>query len=85
MLYGNLAEEGCIVKTAGVDAAILRFTGPPASSKARRLGQAILGGSVKAGDVVLVRYEGPAEGRACEMLYPTNYLKSKGLGRSAPW
>ena len=83
VLYGNLAEEGCIVKTAGVDAAILRFTGPARVFESQDASvEAILGGGVKAGDVVLVRYEGPRGGPGMqEMLYPTSYLKSKGLGK----
>ncbi len=84
MLYGNIAEEGCIVKTAGVDAAILRFTGPARVFESQDASvDAILGGTVKAGDVVLVRYEGPRGGPGMqEMLYPTSYLKSKGLGKA---
>ncbi len=66
MLYGNLAEDGCIVKTAGVDASILEFAGPAGSSRARtRRSEGILGGRVAAGDVVLIRYEGPKGGPAC--------------------
>lgn len=83
VLYGNLAEEGCIVKTAGVDASILRFTGPARVFESQDATvDGILGGSVKAGEVVLVRYEGPRGGPGMqEMLYPTSYLKSKGLGK----
>ncbi len=83
VLYGNIAEEGCIVKTAGVDAAILRFTGPARVFESQDASvEGILGGTVKAGDVVLVRYEGPRGGPGMqEMLYPTSYLKSKGLGK----
>ncbi|HEY0185551.1 MAG TPA: dihydroxy-acid dehydratase [Rhodopila sp.] len=83
VLYGNLAEEGCIVKTAGVDAAILKFSGPARVFESQDAAvTGILGGSVKAGDVVLVRYEGPRGGPGMqEMLYPTSYLKSKGLGK----
>jgi dihydroxy-acid dehydratase len=83
VLYGNIAEEGCIVKTAGVDASILTFTGPVRVFESQDASvEAILGGSVKAGDVVLVRYEGPRGGPGMqEMLYPTSYLKSKGLGK----
>jgi dihydroxy-acid dehydratase len=83
VLYGNLAEEGCIVKTAGVDASILRFSGPARVFESQDAAVAgILGGGVKAGDVVLVRYEGPRGGPGMqEMLYPTSYLKSKGLGK----
>jgi dihydroxy-acid dehydratase len=83
VLYGNLAEEGCIVKTAGVDASILRFSGPARVFESQDAAVAgILGGGVTAGDVVLVRYEGPRGGPGMqEMLYPTSYLKSKGLGK----
>jgi dihydroxy-acid dehydratase len=83
VLYGNLAEDGCIVKTAGVDASILRFSGPARVFESQDSAVAgILGGAVKAGDVVLVRYEGPRGGPGMqEMLYPTSYLKSKGLGK----
>ncbi|MEO3472701.1 dihydroxy-acid dehydratase [Roseomonas sp. CAU 1739] len=83
VLYGNIAEEGCIVKTAGVDASILKFTGPARVFESQDASvEAILGGQVKAGDVVLVRYEGPRGGPGMqEMLYPTSYLKSKGLGK----
>jgi len=82
VLYGNLAEDGCIVKTAGVDDSILVFTGKAKvfeSQDAAVLG--ILNGGVQAGDVVLIRYEGPRGGPGMqEMLYPTSYIKSKGLG-----
>ena len=83
VLYGNIAEEGCIVKTAGVDASILKFTGPARVFESQDDAvSGILGGKVKAGDIVLVRYEGPRGGPGMqEMLYPTSYLKSKGLGR----
>jgi dihydroxy-acid dehydratase len=83
VLYGNLAEEGCIVKTAGVDASILKFSGPARVFESQDAAVAgILGGGVKAGDIVLVRYEGPRGGPGMqEMLYPTSYLKSKGLGK----
>jgi dihydroxy-acid dehydratase len=83
VLYGNLAEEGCIVKTAGVDASVLTFRGPARVFESQDAAvSGILGGSVKAGDVVLVRYEGPRGGPGMqEMLYPTSYLKSKGLGK----
>lgn len=84
VLYGNLAEDGCIVKTAGVDASILTFSGPARifeSQDAAVLG--ILTNEVKAGDVVIIRYEGPRGGPGMqEMLYPTSYLKSKGLGKA---
>ncbi|MDB5378140.1 MAG: ilvD, partial [Rubritepida sp.] len=83
VLYGNIAAEGCIVKTAGVDAAILKFTGPARVFESQDSAvEGILGGAVKAGDVVVVLYEGPRGGPGMqEMLYPTSYLKSKGLGK----
>jgi dihydroxy-acid dehydratase len=83
VLYGNLAEEGCIVKTAGVDASVLTFKGPARIFESQDDAvSGILGGRVAAGDVVLVRYEGPKGGPGMqEMLYPTSYLKSKGLGK----
>ena len=83
VLYGNIAEEGCIVKTAGVDASILQFTGPARIFESQDAAVAgILGNKIKAGDIVLVRYEGPRGGPGMqEMLYPTSYLKSKGLGK----
>jgi len=84
VLYGNLAEDGCIVKTAGVDSSILKFTGPVKLFESQDdsvLG--ILNGGVVAGDVVVIRYEGPRGGPGMqEMLYPTSYLKSKGLGKA---
>jgi dihydroxy-acid dehydratase len=83
VLHGNLAEDGCIVKTAGVDEHILVFKGPARifESQDAAVG-GILGGAVKPGDVVLIRYEGPRGGPGMqEMLYPTSYLKSKGLGK----
>ena len=84
MLYGNLAEDGCIVKTAGVDASILIFTGPARVFESQDAAvDGILNGKVKAGDVVVIRYEGPRGGPGMqEMLYPTSYLKSKGLGKA---
>jgi dihydroxy-acid dehydratase len=83
VLYGNIATEGCIVKTAGVDAAILKFTGPARVFESQDSAvEGILGGAVKAGEVVVVIYEGPRGGPGMqEMLYPTSYLKSKGLGK----
>ncbi len=82
VLYGNLAEEGCIVKTAGVDDSILAFTGPAHIFESQDDAvSGILTGKVKPGEVVLIRYEGPRGGPGMqEMLYPTSYLKSKGLG-----
>jgi dihydroxy-acid dehydratase len=82
VLFGNLAEKGCIVKTAGVDKSILRFRGPAVVLESQDAAtDAILRGRVKAGEVVIIRYEGPRGGPGMqEMLYPTSYLKSKGLG-----
>ncbi|KQP36487.1 dihydroxy-acid dehydratase [Methylobacterium sp. Leaf100] len=84
VLYGNLAVDGCIVKTAGVDASILTFTGIARVFESQDASvDAILNGRVKAGEVVLIRYEGPRGGPGMqEMLYPTSYLKSKGLGKA---
>jgi dihydroxy-acid dehydratase len=84
VLYGNLAEDGCIVKTAGVDESILTFSGPARIFESQDASvAAILGGAIKEGDVVLIRYEGPKGGPGMqEMLYPTSYLKSKGLGKA---
>jgi len=83
VLYGNLAEDGCIVKTAGVDESILTFSGPARVYESQDAAvRGILGGEVKPGDVVVIRYEGPRGGPGMqEMLYPTSYLKSKGLGK----
>ncbi|HEX9594434.1 MAG TPA: dihydroxy-acid dehydratase [bacterium] len=83
VLYGNLAEEGCIVKTAGVDAAILTFAGRARLFDSQEASvEAILAGLIEPGDVVVIRYEGPRGGPGMqEMLYPTSYLKSKGLGK----
>jgi dihydroxy-acid dehydratase len=83
VLAGNIAADGCIVKTAGVDASILTFTGPARVFESQDAAvEGILGGKVVAGDVVVVRYEGPRGGPGMqEMLYPTSYLKSKGLGK----
>ncbi|MEN3976890.1 dihydroxy-acid dehydratase [Emcibacter sp. SYSU 3D8] len=83
VLKGNLAPEGCIVKTAGVDESILKFSGPARVFESQDATvQAILFNQVKAGDVVVIRYEGPRGGPGMqEMLYPTSYLKSKGLGK----
>ena len=84
VLYGNLAPEGCIVKTAGVDGSMLTFTGTARVFESQDAAvSGILLGEVKAGDVVVVRYEGPKGGPGMqEMLYPTSYLKSKGLGKA---
>jgi dihydroxy-acid dehydratase len=84
VLFGNLAQDGCIVKTAGVDASNLTFKGPARIFESQETAvEAILGDRVKAGDVVVIRYEGPKGGPGMqEMLYPTSYLKSKGLGKA---
>jgi dihydroxy-acid dehydratase len=84
VLYGNLATDGCIVKTAGVDQSILTFSGPARIFESQDAAVAgILGGKVKDGDVVLIRYEGPRGGPGMqEMLYPTSHLKSMGLGKA---
>jgi len=83
VLYGNIAADGCIVKTAGVDESNLNFTGPSRIFESQEEAiEGILGDQVKAGDVVVIRYEGPKGGPGMqEMLYPTSYLKSKGLGK----
>lgn len=83
VLYGNLAEDGCVVKTAGVDDSILRFEGTAHVFESQDAAvKGILGDEVKAGEVVIIRYEGPRGGPGMqEMLYPTSYLKSKGLGK----
>jgi len=82
VLYGNIARDGCIVKTAGVDESILKFTGSAVVFESQDAAvTGILTGQVAAGDVVVIRYEGPRGGPGMqEMLYPTSYLKSKGLG-----
>ena len=85
ILYGNIAEDGCIVKTAGVDESIWTFAGPARVFESQEAAQAgILDEStVAAGDVVIVRYEGPKGGPGMqEMLYPTTYIKSRGLGKA---
>ena len=84
VLSGNLAEDGCIVKTAGVDEDNLIFSGPAKVYESQDDAvEAILGGKVVAGDVVIIRYEGPKGGPGMqEMLYPTSYLKSMGLGKA---
>jgi dihydroxy-acid dehydratase len=84
VLYGNIAEDGCVVKTAGVDASILKFSGPARICESQEEAVAkILGNQIQAGDVVIVRYEGPRGGPGMqEMLYPTSYIKSKGLGKA---
>jgi len=83
VLYGNIALDGCIVKTAGVDDSILKFTGRARIFESQDASvEAILADKIVAGDVVVIRYEGPRGGPGMqEMLYPTSYLKSKGLGK----
>jgi dihydroxy-acid dehydratase len=83
VLFGNIADNGCIVKTAGVDDSILKFTGRARIFESQDDAvKAILLGQIVAGDVVVIRYEGPKGGPGMqEMLYPTSYLKSKGLGK----
>ncbi|GAA4593895.1 dihydroxy-acid dehydratase [Planotetraspora phitsanulokensis] len=84
VLYGNIAPDGAIVKTAGVDESIWRFSGPAVVFESQEDAvDGILGGRVKAGDVVVIRYEGPKGGPGMqEMLYPTSFLKGKGLGKA---
>jgi len=84
VLYGNIAENGCVVKTAGVDEDILVFEGPAHITESQdEAVNNVLEDKVKAGDVVIVRYEGPRGGPGMqEMLYPTSYIKSKGLGKA---
>jgi dihydroxy-acid dehydratase len=84
VLSGNLAVDGCIVKTAGVDESILKFAGPARVFESQDATvKAILSGHIKEGDVLVIRYEGPRGGPGMqEMLYPTSYLKSKGLGKA---
>jgi len=84
VLFGNIAVDGCIVKTAGVDESIWKFTGRARVFESQDAAvDAILGDQIVAGDVVVIRYEGPKGGPGMqEMLYPTSYLKSKGLGKA---
>ncbi|WP_129141435.1 dihydroxy-acid dehydratase [Modicisalibacter coralii] len=84
VLYGNIARDGCVVKTAGVDDSILVFEGPAHVVESQdQAVEHILGGQVKEGEVVVITYEGPKGGPGMqEMLYPTSYLKSKGLGKA---
>lgn len=84
ILFGNIASKGCVVKTAGVDPSIFQFAGPAVVCESQdEACELILGGRVKAGDVVVIRYEGPKGGPGMqEMLYPTSYLKSMGLGKA---
>jgi dihydroxy-acid dehydratase len=83
VLYGNIALDGCIVKTAGVDESILKFSGRARVFESQDAAtEGILADQIVAGDVVVIRYEGPKGGPGMqEMLYPTSYLKSKGLGK----
>ncbi len=83
VLFGNIAENGCIVKTAGVDPSIFKFTGTAKVYSSQEAScDAILGGEIVAGDVIIIRYEGPKGGPGMqEMLYPTSYLKSIHLGK----
>ena len=84
VLFGNIALEGCVVKTAGVDESILKFSGPARIFESQDTAvEGILSDKINAGDVVIIRYEGPRGGPGMqEMLYPTSYLKSKGLGKA---
>ena len=84
VLYGNIARDGCVVKTAGVDPSILKFNGTARVFESQdEACDGILDGRVRAGDVVVIRYEGPRGGPGMqEMLYPTSYIKSKGMGKS---
>ena len=84
VLFGNIAERGCVVKTAGVDDSILKFTGRARVFESQDDAvAAILADQIAAGDIVVIRYEGPKGGPGMqEMLYPTSYLKSKGLGKA---
>ncbi|MCX6254156.1 MAG: dihydroxy-acid dehydratase [Bacteroidia bacterium] len=83
VLYGNIAKKGCIVKTAGIDSSLFSFTGNASIFESQDdAADGILNGVVKAGDIVVIRYEGPKGGPGMqEMLYPTSYLKSKGLDK----
>ncbi len=84
VLYGNIAVDGCIVKTAGVDEALFRFSGPAHVFESQDAAvDAILADEVQPGEVVVIRYEGPKGGPGMqEMLYPTSYIKSRGLGKA---
>ncbi len=84
VLFGNIALDGCVVKTAGVDESILKFSGPARIFESQDAAvEGILGDKIQAGDIVLIRYEGPRGGPGMqEMLYPTSYIKSKGLGKA---
>ncbi len=84
ILYGNIALDGCVVKTAGVDESILKFSGPARVVESQDAAvELILSGGVREGDVIVIRYEGPKGGPGMqEMLYPTSYLKGRGLGKA---
>ncbi|MEV4395278.1 dihydroxy-acid dehydratase [Nonomuraea sp. NPDC049607] len=84
VLYGNISRDGAVVKTAGVDESIWKFSGPAVVFESQEQAvEGILGGQVKEGDVVVIRYEGPKGGPGMqEMLYPTSFLKGKGLGKA---
>ncbi len=84
VLFGNIAQKGSVVKTAGVDESIFMFKGPAIVFESQEdANEAILNDKVKEGDVVIIRYEGPKGGPGMqEMLYPTSYIKSKGLGKA---
>ena len=84
MLFGNIAQDGCIVKTAGVDEKIFRFKGRAKVFESQEEAcEGILGGKVESGDVVVITYEGPKGGPGMqEMLYPTSYIKSRHLGKA---
>ncbi len=84
VLHGNIAVDGCVVKTAGVDESILKFSGPARIFESQDTAvEGILGDKIVEGDVVIIRYEGPKGGPGMqEMLYPTTYIKSKGLGKA---
>lgn len=84
VLYGNIARKGCIVKTSGIDESLLSFTGNAVIFESQEeSAEGILNGHVRKGDVVVIRYEGPKGGPGMqEMLYPTSYLKSRGLGKA---
>ncbi len=84
VLYGNIAVDGCVVKTAGVDESIWKFSGPAVVFESQEAAvEGILGDKVKEGDVVVIRYEGPKGGPGMqEMLYPTSFLKGRGLGKA---
>ncbi len=84
VLFGNIALDGCVVKTAGVDDSILKFSGPARIFESQDAAvEAILSDQINEGDVLIIRYEGPRGGPGMqEMLYPTSYLKSKGLGKA---